>query len=199
MGQFSIRAVRVRALGLTMLNKELMNTRHRCCGSEVCASKCGFPQGARGKWVALRTVRRIRDGRGIVNGEALLSGKLNGERLELAAGGDWTADNAAALDQLVSAATPATNSIRNVDIDMGGIGRLDTYGAWLLERILRSATRERRAGARAAAARTFPHLGRNGTQHVRPDRGGEGRQQSHRLCAGDRRPQHARGVHLVRS
>jgi phospholipid/cholesterol/gamma-HCH transport system permease protein len=74
-----------------------------------------------------------------VNGEALLAGKLNGERLELAAGGDWTADNAATLDALVSAAAPASDAIRNVDIDMAGISRLDTYGAWLLERILRSA------------------------------------------------------------
>jgi len=85
-----------------------------------------------------------------VNGEALLSGKLNGERLELAAGGDWTADNAAALDSLVSAAAPASNSIRSVEIDMGGIARLDTYGAWLLERILRSATQN---GAQARVLR----------------------------------------------
>ncbi len=75
-----------------------------------------------------------------MNGEALLSGKLNGERLELAAGGDWTADNAAALDRLVSASTPASDTIRNVEIDMGGIARLDTYGAWLLERIIRGAS-----------------------------------------------------------
>ena len=68
-----------------------------------------------------------------MNGEALLAGRLNGERLELAAGGEWTADNAAQLDQLVSAATPATNSIRAVDIDMSGIVRLDTYGAWRAE------------------------------------------------------------------
>jgi len=84
-----------------------------------------------------------------VNGEALLSGKLNGERLELAAGGDWTADNAAALDALVSAATPASDNIRNVEIDMGGISRLDTYGAWLLERIIRG------AGERGAQARVL--------------------------------------------
>lgn len=85
-----------------------------------------------------------------MNAVALLAGKLNGDRLELAAGGDWTADNAAVLDRLVSAATPKSNSIRNVDIDMSGIGRLDTYGAWLLERILRGATEN---GAQARVLR----------------------------------------------
>jgi len=85
-----------------------------------------------------------------VNGDVLLAGKLNGERLELAAGGDWTANNAAVLDSLVSAATPASNTIRNVDIDMAGIERLDTYGAWLLERILRGAAEN---GAQARVLR----------------------------------------------
>jgi phospholipid/cholesterol/gamma-HCH transport system permease protein len=75
-----------------------------------------------------------------VNGEALLAGKLNGERLELAAGGDWTADNAARLERLVNAATPKRATVRDVEIDMSGIASLDTYGAWLLERILREAS-----------------------------------------------------------
>src|SRR5439155_13664387 len=99
----------------------------------------------------LRTVRGTRTEEiDIVNGEALLAGRLNGERLELAAGGEWTADNAAQLDRLVSAATPASNSIRAVDIDMSGIARLDTYGAWLLERILRGASEN---GAQARVRR----------------------------------------------
>jgi phospholipid/cholesterol/gamma-HCH transport system permease protein len=85
-----------------------------------------------------------------VNDSVLLSGKLNGDRLELAAGGDWTADNAAALDALVTASAPASAAIRNVEIDMGGIVRLDTYGAWLLERIIRSASEK---GAQARVLR----------------------------------------------
>ena len=85
-----------------------------------------------------------------MNDNALLSGKLNGDRLELAAGGDWTADNAAALDALVTASAPASAAIRNVEIDMGGIVRLDTYGAWLLERIIRSASEK---GAQARVLR----------------------------------------------
>ncbi len=85
-----------------------------------------------------------------MNGESLLTGKLDGERLELAAGGHWTADNAALLERLVSAAAPASSAVRRVEIDMGGIERLDTYGAWLLERLVREAGE---IGARADVVR----------------------------------------------
>ncbi len=79
--------------------------------------------------------------------EALLTGKLDGERLELSARGHWTADNAALLERLVMAATPASEAIRNVDIQMGAVERIDTYGAWLIERLRRA------AGERGAQAR----------------------------------------------
>lgn len=74
-----------------------------------------------------------------MSGETLLTGTLNGERLELSAGGRWTADNAAALEQLVLAATPSSGTIRSVDINMRAVERIDTYGAWLLERMIRGA------------------------------------------------------------
>ena len=83
-----------------------------------------------------------------MNGEALLAGKLNGERLELAAGGDWTADNAAALDALVSAATPQSDTIRNVEIDMGGIAQ--PRHLWRLAARAHHARRERKAARRRA-------------------------------------------------
>jgi len=82
--------------------------------------------------------------------ESLLTGKLNGERLELAAGGDWVADNAAALERLIIAAAPHSESIKTVEIDMSGIASLDTYGAWLLERMLRDAAE---GGTRADVVR----------------------------------------------
>jgi phospholipid/cholesterol/gamma-HCH transport system permease protein len=71
---------------------------------------------------------------------ALLTGHAHGERLQLAASGDWTADNAAALEQAVDATAPAEGVVRTVDIDMRNIRRLDTYGAWLLERLVQGAT-----------------------------------------------------------
>ena len=71
---------------------------------------------------------------------SLLTGKVSGERLELAAAGDWTADNAAALEALVRAAPGrGTEPVRAVQIDMKHVEKLDTYGAWLLERLIRGA------------------------------------------------------------
>lgn len=71
---------------------------------------------------------------------SLLTSKVSGERLELVAGGAWTADNAAELEALVrrSAVRPG-QTVGQVDIDMQRVEKLDTYGAWLLERLLRLA------------------------------------------------------------
>ena len=78
----------------------------------------------------------------------MLAGKLNGERLELAAGGDWTADNAAELEPLVSAADARSQHRSAMSISTWAGSRSSTpIGAWLLERILRGAS-ERGAQAR---------------------------------------------------
>lgn len=70
---------------------------------------------------------------------SLLTGKVSGERLELVAGGAWTADNAAELEALLrTAARPAT-PVGHVEIDMQRVEKLDTYGAWLLARLVRIA------------------------------------------------------------
>ena len=69
---------------------------------------------------------------------ALLTGTVSGERLDLAAAGDWTADHADALEKQVINATPARPGMfKTLRIDMRGVDKLDTYGAWLLERLLR--------------------------------------------------------------
>ncbi len=68
----------------------------------------------------------------------LLTGRVSGERLELVAAGDWTADRAHELEQQVIRATPEPKGpVKAVRIDMRGVAKLDTYGAWLLERLLR--------------------------------------------------------------
>jgi phospholipid/cholesterol/gamma-HCH transport system permease protein len=68
----------------------------------------------------------------------LLTSASSGGRLDLTAGGAWTAANAGELERLIDgvAAQPNVGSI-----DMRAIQALDTFGAWLLERLLR----ERRA------------------------------------------------------
>jgi len=72
--------------------------------------------------------------------EPLLKSTVSGERLQLAAAGSWTADNAQELEPLIEQAAQSTASLRGVDIDMARVERLDTFGAWLIERLLRSAT-----------------------------------------------------------
>ncbi|MGH6735882.1 MAG: ABC transporter permease [Methyloceanibacter sp.] len=70
-------------------------------------------------------------------GEVLLTHKLVGERLELAAGGSWTANHAGELEALIDRLTSETPKAKNVSIDMAGVREFDTFGAWLLERLTR--------------------------------------------------------------
>ena len=73
-------------------------------------------------------------------GEALLTHKLVGERLELAAGGSWTAPHAGELEALVERVAGEAPKAKNMSIDMGGVREFDTFGAWLLERLTRQWT-----------------------------------------------------------
>src|SRR5205085_9835456 len=66
------------------------------------------------------------------------SGQSGGDRLALAAAGAWTAEHAQALEPLVEAATRAKAPVRSVAVDAAEIDRLDSFGAWLLERALRT-------------------------------------------------------------
>jgi len=72
-----------------------------------------------------------------LNGEPLLSSEVNGEQLDIAAAGAWTADNARDLEPLIDAVAQEEASVSSVAIDMRDVRELDTYGAWLLERLIR--------------------------------------------------------------
>jgi phospholipid/cholesterol/gamma-HCH transport system permease protein len=67
----------------------------------------------------------------------LLTGELEGERLKLAAGGSWTASHASELEQVACRLEGEAARARCVSIDMGGVREFDTFGAWMLERLLR--------------------------------------------------------------
>ena len=69
---------------------------------------------------------------------ATLEGKAQGERLLLAAAGAWIADHARALEPLIDRQSRPSRKIKRVDIDVSGIDRLDTFGAWLLQRLERA-------------------------------------------------------------
>ena len=70
--------------------------------------------------------------------EPLLSSRVSGDRRELAAAGPWTATHAAGLERLVGGVAASDPTTRSVAIDIAGIRELDTFGAWLLERLMRS-------------------------------------------------------------
>jgi phospholipid/cholesterol/gamma-HCH transport system permease protein len=69
--------------------------------------------------------------------QSLLEVSIKGGRLALAAGGSWTADRAGDLERAVEAAVTRAPEASAVDVRMDRVERLDTYGAWLLERLLR--------------------------------------------------------------
>ncbi|QBR70845.1 ABC transporter permease [Beijerinckiaceae bacterium] len=69
--------------------------------------------------------------------ELILKGGGAEERLQLLASGSWTAAHAALLEQKVKALEVPTQGSRRLEIDIAGIGELDTFGAWLLERTAR--------------------------------------------------------------
>jgi phospholipid/cholesterol/gamma-HCH transport system permease protein len=86
--------------------------------------------------IAARRVRVSR--RRTVLSAASLTGTIDGERVALAAAGTWTAERAAELERIVEAATGRYESARSIDIDLAKLERLDTFGAWLIERLNRA-------------------------------------------------------------
>lgn len=54
----------------------------------------------------------------------------------LLAAGAWTADNARLIDEAIDAIDPAL-ATRAATLDMAAVAELDTYGAWLIERLAR--------------------------------------------------------------
>ena len=78
-----------------------------------------------------------------VTAGTLLGGQVQGDRIELSAGGSWTAEYAGAIEPQVIAATRGINA-RSIAINLSRIEYLDTYGAWLIERTLRDWTSQGR-------------------------------------------------------
>jgi len=73
-----------------------------------------------------------------VNGKSLLEGTADGDQLRLAGTGAWTSANARQLEGLIDSAVRRYAAAKAVAIDMAHVDRLDTFGAWLLERLVRA-------------------------------------------------------------
>jgi phospholipid/cholesterol/gamma-HCH transport system permease protein len=100
------------------------------------------------------------------------SGQSGGDRLSLAATGSWTAEHAQSLEPLVDAATRSISPVRSIAIDTAQIDRLDSFGAWLLERALRTWSSQGREARLVGLSEQFRGLFDKihaGTQKLTPE------------------------------
>ena len=86
-------------------------------------------------------------GLGAQGTSASLVATFNGKGVGLVATGAWIAERAAELEKIVDDAAGRYQTARSIDIDLARLDRLDTFGAWLIERLNRAFT------ARGAATR----------------------------------------------
>jgi phospholipid/cholesterol/gamma-HCH transport system permease protein len=77
---------------------------------------------------------------GSASAPATLQGAIDGDRLMLTAGGAWIADHARALEPQIDAQSqpPRRQTVKHVEIETSRIGQIDSFGAWLIERLLRA-------------------------------------------------------------
>ena len=73
-----------------------------------------------------------------MDAEVWLKRSIDGRRLVLVAAGSWTAANANAIERAVDAVIRDKPEVAEVRIDIAGLERLDTFGAWLIERLRRA-------------------------------------------------------------
>ncbi|MBI5131935.1 MAG: MlaE family lipid ABC transporter permease subunit [Rhodopseudomonas palustris] len=76
-----------------------------------------------------------------LDGGPTLEQIARGDGLALCAAGSWTARFAPALERIVAEAEQLTGTRPNIFIDVSEVARLDTFGAWLIERLRRTLTR----------------------------------------------------------
>jgi len=71
---------------------------------------------------------------------ASLTATADGERVALAATGAWTAERAAELEEIIDQTARRYQGASDIVIDLAKLERLDTFGAWLIERLKRAFT-----------------------------------------------------------
>ena len=75
-----------------------------------------------------------------MNADPTLERIPRGNALALCATGSWTAGFAPRLERLVADAEKLASTRANISIDVSKVAKLDTFGAWLIERLRRSLT-----------------------------------------------------------
>jgi phospholipid/cholesterol/gamma-HCH transport system permease protein len=84
----------------------------------------------------------LRPGKGtdILSGDPKLERIAKGNALALCATGTWTASFAPVLERMVADAERLAGGSQSIFIDVSEVAKLDTFGAWLIERLRRSLT-----------------------------------------------------------
>ncbi len=72
-----------------------------------------------------------------MNGDSFLQESMQGDRLAVTGVGAWTAAHARALDSQISGFARRHRGVKAISIEMGRVEKLDTFGAWLLEKLVR--------------------------------------------------------------
>lgn len=75
-----------------------------------------------------------------MSGDPKLERIAKGSALALCATGTWTASFAPVLERMVADAEKLAGGPQSIFIDVSEVARLDTFGAWLIERLRRSLT-----------------------------------------------------------
>lgn len=75
-----------------------------------------------------------------MSGDPKLERIAKGNALALCATGTWTASFAPVLERMVADAEKLAGGPQSIFIDVSEVARLDTFGAWLIERLRRSLT-----------------------------------------------------------
>ena len=75
-----------------------------------------------------------------MSGDPTLERIASGNGLALCATGSWTARFAPVLERMVADAEKLGGTRPNIFIDASRVSKLDTFGAWLIERLRRSLT-----------------------------------------------------------
>ncbi|RZN07501.1 ABC transporter permease [Bradyrhizobium genosp. SA-3] len=75
-----------------------------------------------------------------MSGDPKLERIAKGNALALCATGTWTASFAPVLERMVADAEKLAGGPQSIFIDVSEVGKLDTFGAWLIERLRRSLT-----------------------------------------------------------
>ncbi len=68
---------------------------------------------------------------------ATFTQKVTGKRLEIFAAGEWTAASSGRLEEALKIFPVAAGGALSVVVNLAGVTRFDSYGAWLVERLRR--------------------------------------------------------------